>query len=145
MRAELQAAWADIGSGGRARGAEVLELAPDERADRLSVELHDGRGTLAAGSIPISTLWEARPFYLLLHLLLLVLISAPASTLLGCCKWGCFKGQIRRLLTEVRASSTHQEATEQGAAVFSWGSSTGRKQEAQSIGRAFFLKSPAIK
>lgn len=59
--AELQAAWADIGSGGRACAAEVVELEPEERADRLLVELHDGRGTLAAGSVPISTLWEARP------------------------------------------------------------------------------------
>lgn len=57
---ELQAAWADIGSGGRAQRAEVVELLPEERADLLTVEMHDGQGTLATGSISIATLWEAR-------------------------------------------------------------------------------------
>ena len=57
---ELQAAWADIGSGGRAQRAEVVELLPEERMDQLTVEMHDGQGTLATGSISIATLWEAR-------------------------------------------------------------------------------------
>ena len=61
----------------------MLELAPEERSDVLAVELHDGRGTLAAGCIAISTLWEARP-----HLLSatpgLPLMKAPARGCLAC-------------------------------------------------------------
>ena len=37
----------------------MVELVPEERADLLTIEMHDGQGTLATGSISIATLWEA--------------------------------------------------------------------------------------
>ena len=40
------------------RGGDVMELDSEEREDQLQVELHDGRGMLAAGTIHISSIWE---------------------------------------------------------------------------------------
>jgi len=56
--AELQAAWATVGKHGHVSGGDVIELHAEELGDQLQVELHDSRGLLAAGTIPISCLWE---------------------------------------------------------------------------------------
>ena len=62
--AELQAAWATVGKHGHATGSDVIELHSEELGDQLQVELHDSRGLLAAGTLPVSTIWEVHLYKL---------------------------------------------------------------------------------